>query len=413
MQLLKIMLTVRGGMGLSIMTIILMTIGILLFISLVVIHELGHFLAARRGGVDVEEFGIGFPPQAWKKHIQSPKGNYVFSLNWLPLGGFVRLKGEHDDATESGSLGAAPLFTKVKIMVAGVGMNLLAAFILFTLVAWAGMPRLPEFAVENQFTVASDERLVAEARDMDVVLVGLVVEDSPAAAAGLAAGDELVAIDGERINDAARVSELTRQRAGETVSLLIAPADEQPQVEKSIILNEAEAAETEGYLGVIPVSGQQGFTTVRYTWSAPIVAAGTMAQFTQLTFVGLGNALGGLWQYIASFASGDEQAREAGQMQATQQVTGPVGIVATLFAVSQEGFWLMLFIIALISLALAIMNILPIPALDGGRLFVTLIFHALRKPLHKNIEERIHATGFMLLIGLFIVITIVDIRRFF
>src|SRR3989344_5871180 len=104
------------------MTIILLILGLLLFVGLVVVHEFGHFIMARRGGVEVEEFGIGFPPRA---KILGRKNGTTFTLNWLPLGGFVKLKGENDADTAPGSLGAAKLNTKIKIMLAGVGMNLL------------------------------------------------------------------------------------------------------------------------------------------------------------------------------------------------------------------------------------------------------------------------------------------------
>lgn len=395
------------------MATLFLIIGILMFIGLVVIHEYGHFIAARRGGVDVEEFGIGFPPRAWKKRIKSEKGDYDFTLNWLPLGGFVRLKGESDSATEKGSFGAAPLGTKVKIMVAGVLMNLIAAFVLFTLVAWAGMPRLPDFAVANQFTVASDERVVSEPRNQDTVLIGRVVEDSPAAQAGIEVEDELVAINDREISSPLDVPDITEANAGEEIIVRVRSADSEDIRELTVQLNDAQTAEEQGYLGVVPFSGQEGFKVVRYTWSAPVVAAGTMAQFTQLTFIGLGDALSGFGQYLVSFITGDQVSRDEGQAQATEQVTGPVGIFATLAAVSQEGFSLMLFIVALISLALAIMNILPIPALDGGRLFVTLLFRAIKRPLSKSLEEKIHGTGFLLLMGLFVLITIVDVQRFF
>src|SRR4051812_6435128 len=112
------------------MPLFLLILGLVLFVGLVVIHEFGHFLVARRNGVDVEEFGIGFPPTAWSRKIKSKKGDFKFSINWLPLGGFVRLKGEHDADKAPGSFGAASLPAKVKIMAAGVAMNLLAAFVL-------------------------------------------------------------------------------------------------------------------------------------------------------------------------------------------------------------------------------------------------------------------------------------------
>ncbi|MCA9333468.1 site-2 protease family protein, partial [Candidatus Saccharibacteria bacterium] len=131
------------------MGLLLIVLGLVLFVCLVLVHEYGHYKAARRNGVEVEEFGLGFPPKVWGKR---QKSGMLLSLNLLPLGGFVRLKGEHDADNEPGSYGAAPLSAKVKIMSAGVIMNLLTALIMFLLLAWIGMPQL----VENQFTVASD-----------------------------------------------------------------------------------------------------------------------------------------------------------------------------------------------------------------------------------------------------------------
>src|SRR6266496_1702445 len=118
------------------MTTLLIVFGLVSFLGLVVIHEYGHFIMARRGGVKVEEFGIGFPPRLLKKRT---KGGWVFTINLLPLGGFVKLKGEHDSDTTPGSFGAAPLGTKTRIMAAGVTMNLLAAYVLFVVLALIGM----------------------------------------------------------------------------------------------------------------------------------------------------------------------------------------------------------------------------------------------------------------------------------
>ena len=391
----------------------LLILGLLLFIGLVVVHEFGHFVVARRNGVEAEEFGIGFPPRIWKKRIKSEKGDYDFTINLLPLGGFVRLKGESDSASEEGSFGAAPLAVKVKIMVAGVVMNLITAFVLFTAVAWLGMPQFPEQAIPNQFTVASDEQVIKEVENEDVVLIGRVVEGSPAEAAGVQENDELVSINDTAIDTFEDVQPLTESNAGSTVDVTILREGEQNPQELSVTLNNEDVAQEEGYLGVVPISGAEGFELIRYSWSAPVVAAGSVAQFTQLTFQGLGDALQGLGTYLVSFVTGNQEARAQGGEQASGQVTGPLGIFFTLSAVSQEGFSVMLFIIALISLALAIMNILPIPALDGGRLFVTLLFRGLKKPLTKETEEKIHATGFVVLMGLFVLITIVDVRRFF
>ncbi|HYF97207.1 MAG TPA: site-2 protease family protein, partial [Patescibacteria group bacterium] len=155
----------------------------------------------------------------------------------------------------------------------------------------------------------------------------------------------------------------------------------------------------QGFLGVASISGRSGLEVQRSTWSSPIVAAGLIKQFSELTFKGLGTAVSSLFQ-------GDTQ-------KASEQVSGPVGIFYILKEGGKLGISFVLMIIAIISLTLALINVLPIPALDGGRLFVTLLFRAIRKPLSKNTEELIHGSGFAFLMLIFVLVTIVDVRRFF
>lgn len=373
----------------------LLLLGLVLFVCLVIVHELGHLIAARRGGVVVEEFGIGFPPKVWGKKLKS---KMLLSINLLPLGGFVRLKGEHDADTTTGSYGAAPLKTKVKIMTAGVAMNLATALIILTGLALVGMPRL----VEDQFTVPSDTTVVKQE-----VLVGYVEPDSPAAEAGFESRDQLVAVgtDANSLQPITSIDtfpETTKDYAGQTVIVTVRQGEETTQ--KSVQLRsqaEVDASKnedgkaTKGYLGIVPTE----FVVQRSTWSAPIVAVGTAGQFTKLTLQGLGTA-------IADVFRGD-----AGK--AADQVSGPVGIFVVIKDGASLGYRFILMIIAIISLTLAIMNILPIPALDGGRLFVTLLYRAMKKPLTKETEERIHGIGFAALMLLFVLITVVDVRRFF
>src|ERR1700761_4084260 len=121
------------------MAILLLILGLVLFIGLVVVHEFGHFIMARRNGVEVEEFGIFFPPRLYK---HKTKGGWLFTINLLPLGGFVKMKGEHDVDTAKGSFGAASLSAKTKIMAAGVVMNLIIAYLLLIVVSLLGMPKL-------------------------------------------------------------------------------------------------------------------------------------------------------------------------------------------------------------------------------------------------------------------------------
>src|ERR1700709_1917609 len=148
---------------------VLFIIGALLFVSLVILHEWGHAMAARRNGVVVEEFGLGFPPRA--RSLGKWKG-IEFTLNWLPLGGFVRLKGEHDADKSKGSFGAASLKAKTVIMLAGVAMNLVVAYLLFIVVALVGMPNI----IPNQFTVPSDTKIVRDYDNKNVVDVDEVVK---------------------------------------------------------------------------------------------------------------------------------------------------------------------------------------------------------------------------------------------
>ncbi len=380
------------------MAIFFFILGLLLFIALVLIHEWGHFVMARRNGVDVEEFGLGFPPRA--KILARKKGT-IYSLNWLPLGGFVKLKGEHDSDTEKGTFGAASTPAKIKIMLAGVVMNLFTAFVIFTGVALIGMPQI----IKGQFKVASDSAVIRRPDNEGVIKIDQVVSGSPAEHAGLRAEDELLSIAGTTIDTPEMVSELTAANKGQRVQVEWL-RDGQIKSE-TILLNG-----TSPYLGIGPYSAQTGLEIRRATWSAPIVAVGVMKDFTLATFKGLGQALGGLGSTLAGIVTGNDEARQAGQEAATSQVAGPVGIFAVLYEISRQGIGLVLFIIGLISLTLAIMNALPIPALDGGRLFVTLLYRWLKRPLKPEVEERIHGTGFAVLMALFILITIVDIRRF-
>ena len=389
------------------MGIFLLVIGIILFVGLVVIHEFGHFIFARRNGVEVEEFGIGFPPKIWGRKT---KKGFDFTINWLPLGGFVRLKGEHDADTEPGTFGAASTWAKTKIMAAGVGMNLLVALVLFTILAWVGMPQL----ISNQFTVKSDTKVIR-----NEVLVGEVEAGSPAARAGLQPRDQLISIGvpGKQaitIASADHLPAITKQLAGDTVVLTYA---HNAQVRKSTVtLLSAHAVEAarhtshpKAYLGVAPTS----YSLQRSTWSAPVVALGITKQFTILTFKGLWAALQGLGSTIAGLVTSNHAAREAGQTQASSQVSGPVGIFVILKDGSSLGYQFMLMIVAVISLSLAIMNVLPIPALDGGKLFLTYVSRLFHRRLSEEFEELVYGSSFILLLLLIGIITIVDVKRFF
>ena len=376
------------------MNIYLLILALVLFTGLVVVHELGHFFVARRNGVKVLEFGLGFPPKLWSKVTKS---KFIFSINALPLGGFVRLKGEHDGDTEKGDFGAASTWVKSKIMVAGVVMNLLTAFVLFTIIAWLGMPKL----IDNQFTVKSDTKIIA-----DKVLVSNVENNSPAAGIGLKLDDQLISIskEGEQkvfLSGANDVRKITSKYAGEKVTIEYKRGSDSFVKQTTLNTQAAVSASNKtskpiGYLGV----SDQPFILQQSTWSAPIVSLGLIKQFTILTFQGL-------WTLVSGLAVGNTA-------QATSQVSGPIGIFFILKNGSALGYQFILIIIAIISLTLAIMNILPIPALDGGRLFLMLASRLFgKKQLSPKTEDAVHGLGFLALMLLVVLISFVDVKRFF
>jgi regulator of sigma E protease len=215
------------------------------------------------------------------------------------------------------------------------------------------------------------------------------------------------------IPNADELPQITKRFAGKTATIYYTRDGHERQATATLLTQKTVEASRKtdnpkGYLGISPTD----FTLQRSTWSAPVVAVGFSAQVTALTFQGLGHALGGLGSLIAGFVTGNHVARENGQTNASSQVAGPVGIFVILKDGSLLGYQFMLLIIAIVSLTLAIMNILPIPALDGGRLWLTLITRGLKKPLSAHAEEVINASGFVLLMGLIILITIVDVNRF-
>lgn len=373
-------------------------IGLLILVFLVVVHELGHAVAARRNGVVVEEFGIGFPPRAWGRKL---KNGILVSLNWLPLGGFVKLQGEHDAASQPGDYGAATFWQKTKILLAGVTINWLVAAGLLTILAWTGLPKV----LPDQFTVASDTTL--ESRPIEIQSL---TEGSPAQKAGLKVGDGILRFAGESVENPQALVAAAKDNAGKEVEIIYTRSGVESTTKAQL---NPENSQGQGYLGVGPI--QRSLT--HSTWSAPIVGVVTAAQFTGATFQGLGDLLANLFKGIVFQLSPDREVREtagANLSAAGASVAGPVGVLGVIFpAAEKAGLTQLVFLTAIISLSLAVMNTLPIPALDGGRWFVMALFRVLRKPLTKEREEKIQATGFTVLMILILIVTIADVRKLF
>jgi regulator of sigma E protease len=383
----------------------LLIFGLFSFVLLVVAHEYGHFLVAKKKGVEVEEFGVGFPPKIFGRKMGKGIFEGYYTVNLLPLGGFVRLKGEHDADKEKGAFRSVSTSAKLQIMLAGVLVNYLLAVALFTIVAWVGMPQL----VPNQFSVKSNETI-----SRSDVVSNFVDEGSPAASAGIVSGDIIKSINNQSISTSQELIDAAKSNAGQEVTISFIHKGDTRQSETTLLSSqEVEASKQtdnpKGYLGVVPTE----YKLATYTWAAPVVAVGSTVQFSWLTLKAIGSSLAALGKAFVNAVTGDGTAAKQEASKASENVSGPVGIFAILQQGTALGYQFILFVIALISLTLAIMNFLPIPALDGGRAFVMLVFRALKKPLTPKKEELIHATGFALIMILFVVITIVDIRRFY
>lgn len=360
------------------MIIIAIILVVLIFGSLIFVHELGHFLAARRNGVDVEEFGFGFPPRifGWRGK------KTLYSLNLLPLGGFVRLRGEDGSDTSLGTFAGAGLWAKTKILLAGVGMNALMAYVLLLFLCVVGLPAL--FASSFRLPTPSSTT------PKQVMVVG-VESGSPAASAGIVKGDIIATAGAQALSSEDDLTGFTKSHADQTVQLSIRHAGSQRTV--MVKLRDAKAGQDAGYLGVAPLQ----VYNQRFGWQSIWVAAWLGIQMITATLAGLFGAI------IALFV------RHAGQ--AAAQISGPVGIVVILSNIMYLGANYVLFFMATISISLAVINVLPIPAIDGGRLFLIWLGKLRRKAISPELEAKIHTIGFAALILLMVVITILDIKR--
>ena len=326
--------------------------GLLILVLLVVVHELGHAIVAHRNGVVVEEFGIGFPPKAWGKKL---KNGVLFSLNWLPLGGFVRLKGEHDAATGKGTYGGASFWLKTKILLAGVAMNWVVAAVLLSILAVFGLPKI----LPDQFSLPADTTIVRKPLQIVTVEAG-----SPAQKAGLKTGDELLRLNGLALPTSEQLVKQTELHKGETVELIYGRGGVEYSTRTTL---RGSNDDKRGYLGV--ASGQR--EEIKATWSAPIVGIATTGQFTWATLSGTAKIIGQAVKGVVLSLVPNKAAREVGNKDlatVSGSVAGPVGILGTIFpAAEKAGPTQLVFLTAIISLSLAVMNALPIPALDGGR----------------------------------------------
>lgn len=320
------------------------------------------------------------------------------------------MDGESAADKKKGTFGASSFLAKTKILFAGVAMNWIAAIIIFTILAWVGMP---EF-LDNQFTIKEDTRYVSEP-----VKIVEIAEGSPAEKAGLKIDDKILGIGENSFTHTYEITDYNEAHAGEEVMYKIAREKvcevdcEDGATEEILDINiTLNPAESDYLLGVAMESKQ----SLSYsTWSAPIVGIGLTAQLTGETFKGVGMMLWDLITGIGSQFSPDESTRENGKEAISavgDSVSGPVGIIGVLFpAFTAMGPANLAFLAAIISISLACMNVLPIPALDGGRWLLIAIYKLRKKELTKEVEEKIVSRAFMVLLALIFIVTILDIIR--
>jgi regulator of sigma E protease len=351
-------------------------VGVILFIAilaiLVLVHELGHFFVARRAGVRVHEFGVGFPPRV---KVLKNDGETLYTLNALPIGGFVKLEGEDGDSDDPRSFTMAPFWKKQTILIAGVAMNLILALAIMIAVAW-----IPQ-------------RIVA-------LQIGQVQADSPAAAAGITAGSRLYGIDGTYYDAFDRPETMVkdlRAKAGQEVTLDLLDVTGPPYQVKATLRTPAELAPDKGALGVADLSVvllDQTFTRS----PADAVKVGV-----QRTVAAFGLILGGLSQLLDSIVTHPTQ---------PPPVTGPIGIAQQVTDVFwQAGPVATLYLAGLLSANLALVNILPFPPLDGGRMLMIAIKRIAGARVSVRAEQLTYLVGFGFLFAFLIWITFFDIAR--
>lgn len=360
--------------------VLVTVVSFILILSLIVlIHELGHFITAKKFGIKVEEFGFGFPPRLFGKKI----GETIYSINWLPVGGFVKLYGEDDAGggsiktskknSENYNLKRAffarPAWQRAVIVVAGVVMNFLLAVVLISFL----------FTTQGVEIPGKTVRVVE------------ILTNSPSYVAGIKKDDVILSIDGKSISNTEDFIAETKKHLGEAVTLAI---KRQNNVFPVTLIPRATYPKGEGPMGI----GITNIELKKYAWyEAPFFGTFEALKFSYIIASGIGMMLVDLVLHGTKPTG----------------IAGPIGVAQLTGQAVASGFYVTLWFISLLSLNLGVINVLPIPALDGGRLFFILIELVTRKKINPKYETYAHAAGLVVLLALILLITFFDVARLF
>ncbi len=342
---------------------------ILTLVVLIILHELGHFLLARRYNAKVDEFGIGIPPRIWGKKI----GETIYSINWIPLGGFVKIHGENQRIDDERSFSSKPLYQRALIIFGGVAAFFLIAIIIFSLTSFMGM------------RVAIDDSEEGLWDNPQVMIIG-VVEGLPAIEAGIMPGDIIKTAEGEKVTKIKEVQDILQGK--ELVELEIMRG-------KEVLFFEIISQETEEgkMIGIeMARTAKKSYPAYSAPWQGVLMTA----RMTRIT-------VSGFYHIARSLIS-------EGKVPADMQLGGPVRIIDIGAGAAERGLSDYLYFIGVITVSLAVINSLPIPALDGGRLLFLGIEKLKGGPISQKIEYKLNTAFFFLLLFLIIILTYYDIQ---
>lgn len=326
-------------------------IAILMFCGLVFVHEFGHFAAAKAVGIKVNEFSIGMGPLLFQRKY----GETEYSFRAFPIGGYCKMEGEDEESPDERAFNRQPAWAKILVIVAGSFMNILATIlILASILTYSG-----------SYTTILDQ----------------VPEGYPAQEAGLLPGDEIIAVDGQRYNEWIEVVTAIAESHGDSISVTVL----REGAEQTFVSALEENEEGRRVIGITPVRSHS-------------LLLGTKEAFRTTAAMTL--AMG---EFLNNLVTGQASAED---------VVGPVGIVTIIGQQAKYGLINVIYLMAMISLNLGIVNLLPLPALDGGRLIFVLIRTLTGGRISDDTEARVHMIGMVLLMGLMLFLVFKDTFQF-